>query len=323
MSVWTRRPGLRWLVPGLAAALVVGGGAAANALGSQDDEPDLPPRTAAELLVDLQTAEVGAGSGTLVVTADLGLPELSGSGRQGEADLGSLWSGSHTMRLWYDGPERVRLALLGTLSQSDIIRNGTDLWIWDSAENHASHRELPEGAATHPGPPGPALSPQAAAESILAAIEPSTEVSAEETTRVADRDAPLPKSAFGDVVRLAGDSGRDVEEVARCYFGLGVRFGFDWLREAAAQQPRDLAWNRLAITALIDDLYESQARATAGVLQGSAPGKLEDGVEAWVEPRHIVVMRSEQLLGELQAASPNLAMLMVANRQLKTLTEVS
>src|SRR5690606_41423959 len=125
MSVWSRRPALRWVVPAVAAALVVGGGAAANAVVDRDDPPDLTPRTAAELLTDLQTAQVAAGSGTVVVTADLGLPELPDSGERGHADLGSLGSGSNTLRLWYDGPARVRVAVLGTLRHAGLIRSGS------------------------------------------------------------------------------------------------------------------------------------------------------------------------------------------------------
>jgi outer membrane lipoprotein-sorting protein len=215
MSVWNRWPALRWLVPGVAAVLVAGGGAAASAI-SASTEPDLPPRSAAELLVDLQTAQVGALSGTVVQTADLGLPGLPETDGHGSADLGSLWSGSHTLRVWYDGPERVRVALLGTLSQSDIIRNGSDLWIWESGENRASHRTLPEQLT--PPPPahhgGMPMTPQQAAEAALAAIEPTTEVSTDDTTRVAGRDAyelvlaPRDDASLIREVRLAIDAER-------------------------------------------------------------------------------------------------------------------
>jgi glutamate dehydrogenase len=141
---------------------------------------------------------------------------------------------------------------------------------------------------------------------------------------LAGKVALLPHlAAAADVVHLANEGGREAEEVARCYFDLGTRFGFDWMRDAAAQLSRDMAWDRLAITALIDDLYESQAKAAAGVLASSGQGSLEQGMEKWLEPRRISAARSEQLLAELQGMSPNLAMLMVANRQLKTLTEAS
>lgn len=213
MGIWTRRPALRWLVPGIAAALVLGGGAAASAITATHDDPDLPPRSAAELLVDLQTAQIGAVSGTVVMTADLGLPAMFGNGEHGSADLGSLWAGSNTLRVWYDGPERARVALLGTLSQADIIRNGQDLWVWHSEENEASHWTLPEGFATGaPEQARPPLSPQEAADRALAAIDPSTEVSTDETTRVAGRDAyelvltPRDEASLIDQIRLAVDA---------------------------------------------------------------------------------------------------------------------
>jgi outer membrane lipoprotein-sorting protein len=187
----TRRPALRWLVPGAVAALAISAGAAANAVGTADEDPDLPPRTAAELLVDLQNAQVGALSGTVVTKLDLGLPALPGGGGDPEhADLATVWSGTNTWRVWYDGPERARLALLGTLSQQDVIRNGQDVWMWDSGENHATHWTLPAGTLSGPSPhPAMELTPQEAAEQALAAIEPSTAVSTDDTTRVAGRDA--------------------------------------------------------------------------------------------------------------------------------------
>lgn len=216
MSVWTRRPALRWLVPGVAAALVLGGGAAASAITAPDD-PDLPPRSAAELLVGLQTVQVGAVSGTVVMTADLGLPALPDRGERGEhgeADLGSLWSGSNTLRVWYDGPQRARMALLGTLSQTDIIRNGQDVWIWHSDGNEASHWTLPEAFAADPtqAPPRPPMSPQEAADRALAAIDPSTEVSTDQTTTVAGRDAyelvlaPRDEASLINEIRIAIDA---------------------------------------------------------------------------------------------------------------------
>lgn len=212
MSVWTRRPGLRWLVPVAAAALVIGGGAAANAISS-DDQPDLPPRTVAELLTDLQTTQISHFSGTMLQNADLGLPATPPRGGDGEADFGSLWSGSNTLRVWYDGPERVRLALLGTLNQCDVIRNGTDLWLWNSGENKASHRVLPEGMLTHPHPdrPGPTTPPEAA-EQLLRELDPTTEVTTGDPIRVAERDAyqlvlePRDEASMIDEVRLAIDA---------------------------------------------------------------------------------------------------------------------
>lgn len=212
MNGRSTRPAWRWLVPAVAAVLVIGGGAAAGAIVRQAD-PDLPARTAAELLADLHSVQLGALSGTVVQTADLGLPLPDLGQQDGGADLGGLWSGSNTLRVWYDGPERVRVALMDTLSQSDIIRSGRDLWIWNSREQQASHRVLPEGFATEPDrtPVHPSLTPQQAADAALAAIEPTTEVRVDEPVRVAGRDAyelvlaPRDGSSLITQVRLAID----------------------------------------------------------------------------------------------------------------------
>src|SRR3954462_1475277 len=77
VSVFRSRPALRWLVPSAAAVVIIGGGAAAGTIGAGAD-PSLPDRSAAQLLVDVQNAKVDGLSGTIVQTADLGLPDISG-----------------------------------------------------------------------------------------------------------------------------------------------------------------------------------------------------------------------------------------------------
>ena len=96
MSVFTSRPALRWLVPAAVTATVLGGGAALRTLTASAD-PTLPARSAAQLLVDLQTARLDGLSGTVVQRADLGLPALPVSG-QGSSELSSLVSGSRSTR---------------------------------------------------------------------------------------------------------------------------------------------------------------------------------------------------------------------------------
>ncbi|WP_239677939.1 LolA family protein [Natronosporangium hydrolyticum] len=222
MSVWSRRPALRWLVPATATAMVIGGGAAANAIAAT--EPELPPRSATELLVDLQTAEVDGFSGTVVQTIDLGLPGLPETAGHGSADLGTLWSGSNTLRVWYGSPDQLRIALLGTLGQSDIIVDGEDLWIWESRENQASHRQLPPfGEAGGPQDTTPGLTPQAAAEAVLAFLDPTTEVTTGGTAEVAGRAAyelvlsPRDDESLFREVRIAIDAEHSVPLAVRVF----------------------------------------------------------------------------------------------------------
>ena len=153
MSIVVSQTVRRWLVPASAALAVIGGGVAIGAITNAAD-PALPPRTAAELLVDLQTARVDGLSGTVVARADLGLPALP-SARAGSPDLFSLLSGTHTLRVWYAGPNQARVALLDTLGETDVITNGTDVWIWSSRDNTATHATIPAGAASPGGTPFP------------------------------------------------------------------------------------------------------------------------------------------------------------------------
>src|SRR6266496_1353910 len=159
MNLLSARPRtLRWLVP-LAVVAVVGGGVAlASASRSDSATPSLPPRTAEALLADVSQARVPGLSGTVVETARLGLPELPSLGGRGRASLTGLVSGSHTVRVWLRGEDRARLAVTGSLAESDVIRDRQDLWIYSSESNAVTHYDLTgAGRAEAPQrPPGTA-----------------------------------------------------------------------------------------------------------------------------------------------------------------------
>ncbi|MEW2383909.1 sigma-E factor regulatory protein RseB domain-containing protein [Micromonospora sp. NPDC047707] len=208
MSVLTSRPALRWLVPVTAVVTVVGGGAALGRFAAQA-EPSLPPRTAAQLLVDLQTARHDGFSGTVVQRADLGLPAIAGlAAGDGPADL---LTGTHTLRVWHSGPDKQRVALVDTLGERDIIRNGRDVWTWNSRTNTATHRTLPAEKDAD-APPELPDTPQEAADAALAAVDPTTEVSVGRAATVAGRDAyelvlaPRDAASLVHQVRIAIDA---------------------------------------------------------------------------------------------------------------------
>jgi len=94
-----RSPALRWAVP-IGAVVAIGAGVALTS-GNADAAAKLPPKTAAQLLVDLAKAPERQLSGTVVETAKLGLPELP-SVAGGGTSLQSLVTGSHTVRVWAD-----------------------------------------------------------------------------------------------------------------------------------------------------------------------------------------------------------------------------
>ena len=89
MSVLTSRPVLRWALPAGLVAVVLGGGALVTTMQASADVR-LPPRSAAQLLVDVQTARLEGVSGTVVERADLGLPAREVEGQD---------SGAHDLRV--------------------------------------------------------------------------------------------------------------------------------------------------------------------------------------------------------------------------------
>lgn len=206
MGVMTNRPALRWAVPGAVVAIVIG--AASIGAVTANASPTLPDKTAAELLVDIQSADPAGFSGSVVQSAELGLPELPVQiGGQGSSNFSSLVSGTHTLRVWYAGADQQRLALQGTLGESDIIRNGADVWTWSSDDNSATHFQLPDrsdDAVPVPDPGAAAMTPQQVADLALSAIDPSTVVSTDGTAEVADRAAYELVLAPRDTASLIG-----------------------------------------------------------------------------------------------------------------------
>lgn len=187
----TRR--LRWALPAGVAAAIAVGSLTSSVTSSAAAEPNLPARTAAQLLVNLETATPPGFSGTIVETAKLGLPQLpdiGGSGGDASLSLANLVTGAHTVRIWYGGQDKQRLALLGQLSESDVIHNGKDLWTYASRDRQVTHSTLSsaqsKGFAKHDVT---GMTPQAAADAALKAIDPTTAVQVDRTARVAGRAA--------------------------------------------------------------------------------------------------------------------------------------
>jgi outer membrane lipoprotein-sorting protein len=187
MRIFHSKRALRLLAP-LAFVLAVAGTGLVAATATA--EKKLPTRTPQELLVDLQQARTDGLSGDAVERADLGIPAIPGADGQDDAELTSLVSGTHTLRVRYSAPDKQRLAVLGTYSEYDIIRNGKDVWTWSSEENAATHRTLTDPAG-EPGstPSGTPRTPEEAANEVLKALEPTTTVTSDSAVQVAGRPA--------------------------------------------------------------------------------------------------------------------------------------
>ena len=216
MAPWSR-PAVRWALPAGIVAIVVGG-SLAPAWSASAGAVDLPDRTVEQLLTDLQTAEVAGFSGTLAHTADLGLPALP-EGAPHSTDATALLDGSHTLRVWYAGPDRVRVAVHSTLGELDIRSDGTDVWTWSSDDRTATHLVVPDGAGEkgHAGRPEELpFTPEQLTDLVLQAIEPTTKVSTGAERTVAGRpvyelvvEPAAPGSLIGSI-RIAVDAAEHV-----------------------------------------------------------------------------------------------------------------
>ncbi|MFN0043904.1 MAG: NAD-glutamate dehydrogenase [Alphaproteobacteria bacterium] len=123
-----------------------------------------------------------------------------------------------------------------------------------------------------------------------------------------------------DIVRIARLRNVPVERVAQVYFALGARLGLDWLHASAAAIKTDTLWQRTAVEAVIEDLFGHQSDLTARVLDGRNGAGAEGALDIWVGARAAAIGRTDALLADLKAsAGVDIAMLAVANRQLRTL----
>jgi glutamate dehydrogenase len=138
--------------------------------------------------------------------------------------------------------------------------------------------------------------------------------------RLAYRVASLSiMSSALDIVRIAR-GGRAVDDVAQVYFGLGARFGLDRLRAAGQAISVDTPWQKAAVAAVLDDLFNYQSTLASRVI-GEGNGAKEP-VDAWLGARPRVVERIDQIMNDVRAAQTvDLAMLTVASRQLRSLVE--
>lgn len=179
----------RWAVPAAAVA-VVAGVAAGSAVSIAQAAPALPPRTAAQLLADAAGhAAPPALTGTVVESADLGIPQLPGIADP--TSIFSLLSGSHTLHVWYSSHHQLRLSMPVQMGESDLIVSGHTAWLWQSQGNQVT-KYVPAAGAREPRQmPTPAheITPQQAARQALAAVGPSTKVSTEANVDVAGQAA--------------------------------------------------------------------------------------------------------------------------------------
>ncbi|MFJ8132937.1 LolA family protein [Streptomyces hydrogenans] len=212
----------RYVVPiavaGIAAATI----GLVPALAASGD-PDLPEITAQQLIEKIAASDTQTLSGTFKISTDLGLPAFDGllgglaGGGSGEgsadpsAQLTKLVSGTHTLKIAADGPERQKLTLLDGKERYSLVHNGDEVWAYDSASNQVFHEKGAGEAGRAPEKELPA-SPKALADEVLKAAGDTTSITVGGTANVAGRDAyrlviaPKQQGSTVEAVTIAVDA---------------------------------------------------------------------------------------------------------------------
>lgn len=188
---------LRWM-PAAAVPAVIAAAALAGSLPASAGDP-LPAKSAQEVLALMAQHSAPSLSGTLEQTSRLGLPQLPKTGPSGGSDAASvleLLTGPHTARIFLDGPSNMRVQVLDRLAERNAVRSGDQLWLYSSKDNTATHVTLPADTARHhsyqhpeAGTDGVMPTPADLAAKLLAAADPTTEVTVLPEVNVAGRPA--------------------------------------------------------------------------------------------------------------------------------------
>ena len=173
------------------AIAVAGGAIAGTQIPSAQASPVLPVKTPGQLLALVnQDQKVPPLTGTVVETSSFGLPQLPQAGNP--TSLSSLLTGSHTIKVYYLNAQHFRLSAQQPMSETDVIRSANTLWLWESTGNSVTEYTAPPGAHANAAkklPATPVLTPQQAANEILAAVGKTTLVSVQDNVSVANEPA--------------------------------------------------------------------------------------------------------------------------------------
>lgn len=204
---------LRWLPAALVPVLVVGAALAVPAAAGA--APQLPAKSAQQVLELIASSSGATYSGTVEQSSKLGLPQLPASAGHGPtstaASVLELLTASHTARVYVGANSASRVQLLDSLAERNVIRNGSDLWLYDSRSKEVTRVALPNSDAK-PTTPGAADTPADIAQALLSNLDSSTTVTVGNTATVAGRSAytitlaPKTADTLIDSVVVAADS---------------------------------------------------------------------------------------------------------------------
>ena len=185
------RKWLRW-IPAVVVPALIAAGVLSGSLPASAGDP-LPEKSPQQVLLMIAQHGEKSLSGTLEQSSEIGLPDLPTSG-PGAGSPETAWlellTGPHTARVYLDGKEKARVQIMDRMAERDAVRNGDELWFYNSKDNTAAHAQLPADAdGRHEAGPGSAATPEDLAGKLLAKLDPSTEVTVGPDVQVAGRAA--------------------------------------------------------------------------------------------------------------------------------------
>lgn len=184
-----RHPELRWLVSVVLIVAVVAA-IATSVSGVFRNDSALPATSPGQLVSQVRAPRITGYSGTVVSHIDLGLPASVLTALSDAVPVGgALLHGSHTMRYWYGGEDRQRVAVVGQSAEQDVFRNGTQLLLWDTSTRIAQRSTISKDSGALPlalATPA-ALTPPQLASRILDLAGDSTDTTLRSGDPVAHR----------------------------------------------------------------------------------------------------------------------------------------
>ncbi|MDQ2727647.1 MAG: hypothetical protein M3Y91_07255 [Actinomycetota bacterium] len=187
----------RWAAP-VAVAGAIALGSWIPTVTANASTPNVAPLSAAQVLAKASHPTIKAFSGTVELTANLGLPSLgsvtSGDSQSTKSATGfdptTLLSGVHDVNVWDNGADQQRLQLQSQLAETDFVHNGHDAYLYSSSSQtvthlvpgakkaspaHQSHSGVNQTGADTPNGQVP-MTPEQVAQKFLDHISPSTTV---------------------------------------------------------------------------------------------------------------------------------------------------
>jgi glutamate dehydrogenase len=132
-----------------------------------------------------------------------------------------------------------------------------------------------------------------------------------------------------DIGLLCKKHKMSTKDVAKVYYAVGERFKLRWVRNAAGGLSTKNRWEELSLSAVREEIYE-QKKAIASCVIATIGAKNiekmtgEEAVAKWTEENQFSVQPVDLLFDEITSfAEPDIAMLSVANRQIKTMVAAS